>query len=131
MAEYAPTIERSTSQRSHQSIKHGDQAFEYETPHGFEQPASGAATPSRSGTLKKRQSLSLSRRSSMKRSDSRRSMARSPSVASQHSGRASGGAVDMDSYAFTPVPTSGNPTEILANRFTGEHASISPVKDLR
>jgi hypothetical protein len=72
-------------------------------------------TPSRGGTLKKK--ASLKRGNSLKRSSSRRS-SRAGSVRSL----ALQSGVDVDethSAFFSPVPTSGNPTEILANRFQG------------
>jgi hypothetical protein len=71
------------------------------------------AAPSRSGTLKKRSSVKRS--ASLKRSGSRRS----------HAGSIRGVSIDDDqrvrhnSVFYTPVPTSGSPTEILANRFQG------------
>lgn len=75
-------------------------------------------TPSRGGTLKKK---SLSKKGSVKRSGSRRS-----SYAGSIKGLDTGdqqydGANDdqMNSAFFTPVPTTGSPTEILANRFQG------------
>ncbi|KAF2685799.1 hypothetical protein K458DRAFT_442143 [Lentithecium fluviatile CBS 122367] len=72
------------------------------------------AAPSRSGTLKKRNSVK--RTGSLKRSGSRRSL---------HAGSIRGVSIDDDergssrhnSVFYTPVPTSGSPTEILANRF--------------
>ncbi|KAG9192144.1 hypothetical protein G6011_10878 [Alternaria panax] len=72
------------------------------------------ATPSRSGTLKKKSSVK--RTGSMKRSGSRKSM---------HAGSIRGVAMDdhergyerEDSVFYTPVPTKGTPTEILADRF--------------
>lgn len=73
------------------------------------------AAPSRSGTLKKRSSVKRS--GSLKRSGSRRSL---------HAGSIRGVAVNDDdqpatarhnSVFYTPVPTSGSPTDILANRF--------------
>lgn len=71
--------------------------------------------PSRGGTLKKK--ASLRRGGSLKRSSSRRS-SRAGSVRSL--ALQSGQDVDeMHSAFFSPVPTTGNPTEILANRFQG------------
>jgi hypothetical protein len=81
-----------------------------------------AVTPSRSGTLKKK--ASLKRGGSLKRSNSKRS-SYAGSVRSLNLGEKEkySGAVatdeQMSSAFFTPVPTSGNPTEILANRFQG------------
>jgi hypothetical protein len=70
---------------------------------------------SRSGTLKKKGSLS--RKSSLKRSGSKRSL---------RAGSIKGVSMDdsdspdnFNSVFYTPVPTSGSPTEILANRFQG------------
>ncbi|KAF2737908.1 hypothetical protein EJ04DRAFT_460178 [Polyplosphaeria fusca] len=71
------------------------------------------ATPSRSGTLKKK--ASVKRSGSLKRSGSRRSYAgsiRGVSVEDENRG-----APRESSVFYTPVPTSGSPTEILANRF--------------
>lgn len=74
-------------------------------------------TPSRGGTLKKRQSLS--RKNSWKRSgsrkDSRPGSVKSLTFADDVGGHGS----EMNSAFFTPVPTTGSPTEILANRFQG------------
>lgn len=69
--------------------------------------------PSRGGTLKKK--ASLRRTGSLKRSSSRRS-SRAGSVRSLIL-QAPGDIDEMHSAFFSPVPTSGNPTEILANRF--------------
>lgn len=72
-------------------------------------------TPSRGGTLKKRASLKKS--GSVKRTASRRSSragsVRSLALQSGHEND------EIHSAFFSPVPTSGNPTEILANRFQG------------
>ncbi|PMD67189.1 uncharacterized protein K444DRAFT_506770, partial [Hyaloscypha bicolor E] len=69
--------------------------------------------PSRGGTLKKK--ASLRRTGSLKRTSSRRS-SRAGSVRSLVL-QAPGDIDEMHSAFFSPVPTSGNPTEILANRF--------------
>lgn len=71
--------------------------------------------PSRSGTLKKK--ASLKRGPSLKRSSSRRS-SRAGSVRSLAL-QSTGDVDEMHSAFFSPIPTSGNPTEILANRFQG------------
>lgn len=71
-------------------------------------------TPSRSGTLKKK--ASVKRSGSLKRSGSRKSM---------HAGSIRGVTIDdqeqgydrENSVFYTPVPTKGSPTEILADRF--------------
>lgn len=69
--------------------------------------------PSRGNTLKKKNSMR--RTGSLKRSGSRRSM-RAGSVKSLalHSGSDPD---EMHSALYCPVPTSGNPTEVLINRF--------------
>ncbi|KAG9249161.1 hypothetical protein BJ878DRAFT_537588 [Calycina marina] len=69
--------------------------------------------PSRGGTLKKK--ASLKRGSSLRRSVSRRS-SRAGSVRSLAL-QPSGDDDEIRSAFFSPVPTAGNPTEILANRF--------------
>lgn len=75
-------------------------------------------TPSRGGTLKKRQSLS--RKNSLKRSGSRKN-SRPGSVKSlTFADDVAGHGSEMNSAFFTPVPTTGSPTEILANRFQGK-----------
>ncbi len=74
-------------------------------------------TPSRGATLKKRQSLS--RKNSLKRSGSRKD-SRPGSVKSLTLTEDVGGhGSEMNSAFFTPVPTTGSPTDILANRFQG------------
>jgi hypothetical protein len=85
----------------------------------------GATTPSRSNTLKKKGSSgALNRRSSLKRSNSRRSV---------HAGSIKGVSMaddakkgDENSVFYTPVPTTGAPTDILANRFQGLSSKILP-----
>lgn len=81
---------------------------------------SNTLTPSRGGTLKKKQSLS--RKGSLKRSTSMKSIgagdARSLRLADREK-RADAGDDEMHSAFFVPVPTHGNPTDILANRFQG------------
>ncbi|KAG9948798.1 hypothetical protein KCU85_g4685, partial [Aureobasidium melanogenum] len=67
-------------------------------------------TPSRGGTLKKK--ASVSRRSSLGRSGSRRS--RAGSIAGLGT---PGAREDYNSALTTPIPTHGSPTDILANRF--------------
>ncbi|USP73370.1 hypothetical protein yc1106_00644 [Curvularia clavata] len=72
------------------------------------------ATPSRSGTLKKKGSIK--RTGSLRRSGSRKSI---------HAGSIRGVTLDdqergydrEDSVFYTPVPTKGSPTEVLAERF--------------
>ena len=84
-------------------------------------------TPSRGGTLKKKQSLKKS--GSFRRSSSRRSN-RPGSVRSVTLGErekyAEGDPNEMmNSPFYIPVPTTGNPTEILADRFQGQ-STTSP-----
>jgi hypothetical protein len=68
---------------------------------------------SRGGTLKKK--ASVSRKSSIGRSGSRRSLA-----AGSIAGAGTPGAHDdYNSALSTPIPTHGSPTDILANRFQG------------
>ncbi|KAF1843656.1 PH domain-containing protein [Cucurbitaria berberidis CBS 394.84] len=72
------------------------------------------STPARSGTLKKK--ASVKRSASLKRSGSRKSM---------HAGSIRGVTIDdqeqgydrENSVFYTPVPTKGSPTEVLADRF--------------
>lgn len=88
------SMQRSASQMSHRSV-----------------------TPSRSSTLKKKSSLN--KRGSIRRSGSRRSM-RAGSVRSLNLGDKEKYGVDGDdaNSAFSvPIPTNGNPTDTLANRF--------------
>lgn len=79
---------------------------------------SRSATPTRSGTLKKKSSLS--KRGSMRRSGSKRSL-RAGSVRSLVLGDKEkysvDGVDDQNSAFYIPVPTNGNPTEVLADRF--------------
>ncbi|KAJ5814740.1 hypothetical protein N7474_006517 [Penicillium riverlandense] len=73
--------------------------------------------PSRSSTLKKKPSLS--RKGSLRRNGSRRSM-RAGSVRSLSLGdreKYGDGTEDPNSAFTIPIPTSGNPTEVLSNRF--------------
>lgn len=73
----------------------------------------GGSGVSRNNTLKKKSSFRRSGSVSVKRSGSRKSL---------RAGSIKGTGVDADSehfhsYSFTPVPTTGTPTEVLANRF--------------
>lgn len=81
-------------------------------------------TPSRSGTLKKR--ASVKRSGSLKRSSSRRSV-RAGSIKGVNFDDEDGGRVKHNSVFYTPVPTSGSPTEILANRFQGMPVPATPA----
>lgn len=78
-------------------------------------------TPSRGGTLKKK--ASLSKKASLKRSGSRRGSGLGSMrglAMGEKEKYASGQGDEMNSAFFIPVPTTGNATEILANRFQGE-----------
>jgi hypothetical protein len=105
LADGAPAPEPGELRRSYSQVSHASQVM---------------ATPSRSGTLKKK--ASLKRSGSLKRTGSKRS-SYAGSVRSLNLGEKEkygvGGDDEMNSAFFTPVPTSGNPTEILANRFQG------------
>ena len=72
-------------------------------------------TPSRGGTLKKRQSLS--RKNSLKRSGSRKGSRPGSVRSSSFADGVEGYGSEMNSAFYTPVPTTGTPTEILAERF--------------
>jgi hypothetical protein len=74
------------------------------------------ASISRSNTLKKQKSLS--RKTPLKRSGSRKSLA-----AGSIKG-VTGGNEEYNSVFHTPIPTTGTPTEILANRFQGSWCDI-------
>ena len=93
---------------------------------------SNTLTPSRGGTLKKKQSLS--RKGSLKRSTSTKSIGagdtRSLRLADREK-RAGAESDEMNSAFFTPVPTNGNPTEILANRFQGMRFPAPIMPQLR
>lgn len=73
-------------------------------------------TPSRGGTLKKKQSLK--KKGSLRRSASAKS-SRPGSIRSFRSDQEAyaGDHGEMNNAFFTPVPTTGSPTDILANRF--------------
>jgi hypothetical protein len=77
------------------------------------------SAPSRSGTLKKKGSLK--RGSSLKRSGSRRST-RAGSIRGVDLDDNEHGYDREESVFYTPVPTKGSPTEVLADRFQGMFA---------
>lgn len=79
--------------------------------------------PSRGGTLKKK--ASLRKTGSVKRSSSRRS-SRAGSVRSLVLGEKEkyGEGEDFNNAFYTPVPTVGSPTDILANRFQGSYTKF-------
>lgn len=77
--------------------------------------AHGQGVPSRNNTLKKKSSMrrSTGATGSLKRSGSRKSLA-AGSIKSVGGGNET---EDFNSAFYTPVPTHGSPTDILANRF--------------
>lgn len=85
------------------------------------------SAPSRSGTLKKKGSVK--RTGSLKRSGSRRSL---------HAGSIRGVAIDdqeqgyerEQSIFYTPVPTKGSPTDILAERFQSMSAYLTIAQSI-
>lgn len=89
-----------------------------------ERPADSAMSqpppPSRGGTLKKRRSLS--RKGSLKRKSSHLGTFGGHSADGQEDVVANYNS-EMNDAFYTPVPTRGSPTEILANRFQGESCS--------
>ena len=80
-------------------------------------------SPTRQGTLKKK--ASIKRQSSMKRTLSRKS-SHAGSIRDQNLGEkeAYQEHPDRNSPFYCPVPTSGNPTEILASRFQGKQTFL-------
>jgi hypothetical protein len=78
-----------------------------------------AASLGRGNTLKRKKSLS--RRSSLRRSSSKRSV-RAGSLGGITYDDTSG--IDFKSVYYSPVPTAGSPTEVLANRFQGEKVPV-------
>ncbi|KAJ5929509.1 hypothetical protein N7454_006459 [Penicillium verhagenii] len=76
-----------------------------------------SATPTRQGTLRKK--ASLSKKGSLRRNGSRRSLG-AGSVKSLSLGdreKYPDGSEDVNSAFMVPIPTSGNPTEVLSTRF--------------
>jgi hypothetical protein len=105
------------------TVSHRSSALD--APTGMQRSASTAShvrstTPSRSGTLRKK--ASLSKKGSLRRNGSRRST-RAGSVRSLSLGDRekyhTDGSEDINSAFMIPIPTNGNPTEVLANRFGG------------
>jgi hypothetical protein len=84
---------------------------------------SQALMPSRGGTLKKK--ASLKKTGSIRRSSSKRS-SRAGSVRSLVLGEKEkyGEGEEFNGAFYTPVPTAGSPTDILANRFQGQCVSF-------
>ena len=77
----------------------------------------GAANVSRTNTLTKKNTLS--RKSSLKRSGSRKSLAAGSIKGVQIDDPKRAVGDEYNSAFYCPVPTTGSPTEILANRFQG------------
>lgn len=114
---------------SGQSVAGRDDKSVNETPVGVQRSASQmsqsqTATPSRGGTLKKKSSIK--RAVSLKRSASHRS-SYAGSVRSLRLG-------DKEKYEpteesnsafYSPIPITGNPTELLADRFQGKLIDLS------
>lgn len=90
-------------------------------PGDDEGPITTQQLPSRGNTLKKKSSMRRS--GSLRRSGSRRSM-RAGSVKSLALHSSSGDPDEAHSAFYCPVPTSGNPTEVLINRFQCECAPL-------
>ena len=100
-----------------------------EGPSGIQRSASQASrnrspTPSRAGTLRKK--ASLSKKGSLRRNGSRRSL-RAGSVRSLSLGDREkyNAEEDLNSAFAIPIPTNGNPTEVLANRFQGKACKLT------
>lgn len=85
----------------------------FRVPSLHRSPSAGSGL-SRGNTLKGQKSLS--RRSSLRRSSSAHSMRAGSASGVVYENRH---AVDQNNVFYTPVPTSGSPTEVLANRFQG------------
>ncbi|KAF2086267.1 hypothetical protein K490DRAFT_9322, partial [Saccharata proteae CBS 121410] len=93
----------------------GQQAIDGDIPQRSASRASNVgATPSRTGTLKKKDSVK--RKSSLKRSGSRRST-RAGSIKGVTMTTDYNDPANEQSVYYTPIPTQGSPTDILANRF--------------
>lgn len=111
------------------TVSHRNSVFE--SPAGMQRSASTmshvrSTIPSRSSTLRKK--ASLSNKGSLRRNGSRRSL-RAGSVRSLSLGDRekyhTDGSDDINSAFVTPIPTNGNPTEVLANRFGGGLYSVN------
>jgi hypothetical protein len=104
------------------SSTRGSTTYEGESTTSPIGPSSASSTPGRSNTLRKKRSLS--RKGSMKRSDSRRS-SYAGSIRSLVAAEKPNADEDdrMNSALYTPIPTQGNPTAVLADRFQGEFKS--------
>ncbi|KAL9002206.1 MAG: hypothetical protein Q9188_004858 [Gyalolechia gomerana] len=119
LSEAYPSHDHETSQRGSTLVDSGADGGNHGSDSAISQ--SHTLTPSRGGTLKKKRSLS--KKGSVKRSGSRRNSyagsIRGLATGDQQQDGPGDGVDDeqMNSAFFTPVPTSGSPTDILANRF--------------
>ncbi|KAF2459499.1 hypothetical protein BDY21DRAFT_408994 [Lineolata rhizophorae] len=100
------------SQRGSSLVADGDAAGLQRSASRASATSLGGATPKRSNTLTKK--ASVSRKSSLKRSGSRKSL-RAGSI--KGVSLSDGVSEDYNSVFYTPVPTSGSPTDILVSRF--------------
>jgi hypothetical protein len=82
-------------------------------------------TVSRTNTLTKKNTLS--RKSSLKRSGSRKSLAAGSIKGVQIDDPKRAVGDEYNSVFYCPVPTTGSPTEILANRFQGVYFLLSTL----
>jgi len=91
----------------------GDGDYGMDRSHSTASTAVPAQAPSRSNTLKKK--ASMRRTGSLKHRSSKRSLAAPGSIkgasGAQHQDK------EYNSIFYTPIPTQGTPTEVLANRF--------------
>ncbi|KAK0950471.1 phosphatidylinositol 4,5-bisphosphate-binding protein, partial [Friedmanniomyces endolithicus] len=91
----------------------GDGDYGMDRSHSTASTAVPAQAPSRSNTLKKK--ASMRRTGSLNRSSSKRSLVAAGSIkgvsGAQHQDK------EYNSIFYTPIPTQGTPTEVLANRF--------------
>ena len=121
-----PTKEVFGTSRRNSSIVDGNAGGDlYRTNSTMSQ--SQTLTPSRGGTLKKK--ASISKRASLKRSGSKKASGPG-SVRLPNAGKETFSGVDGDEINnafFVPVPTTGNPTEILVDRFQGKHCRCAAV----
>ena len=103
------------------------QADDRPTSSGMDAPeVAPTQTPARGGTLKKKGSIK--RTGSLMRTNSRRS-SRAGSVRSLALGEKEKyhQNEETNSIFYTPIPTSGNPTELLATRFQCSYPSSEPL----
>lgn len=115
--ESSPLADQMSVQPNATAFSEGESSALEDGPSGLDRAASTATTavappaPSRRSTLSKRGSMR--RTTSLKRSNSKKSL-QAGSLAG-HGGMESNH--EYNSAFSTPIPTQGNPTEVLANRF--------------